>query len=103
MRLIVISLFIFFIACTHEPVQEIAGPCGTTQNIQYRANVKPIIRQKCVGCHADYIYYDKLNEVINSGAFEKRVLQIRNMPPSKPMDTCDYIILKRWIYNGHSN
>jgi hypothetical protein len=25
------------------------------------------------------------------------------MPPSGGLDTCDYIILKRWMYNGHTS
>jgi hypothetical protein len=103
MRLISVLVLLLFVACTHEPVEVIPGPCATMNNIKYASDIKPIIQQNCVGCHSDYIFYDSLNAVINSGAFYKRVLQIRNMPPSGPMDTCDYIILKRWIYNGHSN
>ena len=33
----------------------------------------------------------------------RTVIVKRDMPPSGGLDTCDYIILKRWIYNGHSN
>ena len=82
MRLISVLVLLLFVACTHEPVEVIPGPCATMNNIKYASDIKPIIQQNCVGCHSDYIFYDSLNAVINSGAFYKRVLQIRNMPNS---------------------
>jgi hypothetical protein len=104
MRNLVYSLLIFFVACDFAEKETIeTGPCGTaTKEINYPADVKPIIRQHCVSCHADYIHYDSLSAVINTGEFYKRVILKRDMPPSGGLDTCDYIILKRWIYNGYS-
>jgi hypothetical protein len=95
MRYLVYLLLIFFVGCDFAKKEDIeSGPCGTaTKEIKYPSDVKPIIRQHCVSCHADYIYYDSLNQDILT----------RDMPPSGGLDTCDYIILKRWIYNGHSN
>jgi hypothetical protein len=104
MRNIVLSLLFFTVACTTDKKEEeMPGPCGTaTKEINYPADVKPIIRQHCISCHADFIFYDSLNADINTGDFYKRVIVIRDMPPSGGLDTCDYIILKRWIYNGHT-
>lgn len=105
MRYLVYSLLIFITACQTASKETIeTGPCGTAaKEITYPADVKPIIRQHCISCHADYIFYDSLNAEINSGEFYKRVVVERDMPPSGGLDTCDYIILKRWIYNGHTS
>ena len=105
MRYLVYSLLIFITACQTASKETIeTGPCGTAaKEITYPADVKPIIRQHCISCHADYIFYDSLNAEINNGEFYKRVVVKRDMPPSGGLDTCDYIILKRWIYNGHSS
>jgi hypothetical protein len=105
MRYLVYLLLIFFVGCDFAKKEDIeSGPCGTaTKEIKYPSDVKPIIRQHCVSCHADYIYYDSLNQDILTRDLYKRVIVTRDMPPSGGLDTCDYIILKRWIYNGHSN
>tara|TARA_R110000868_G_scaffold156424_2_gene383267 strand:+ start:10 stop:327 length:318 start_codon:yes stop_codon:yes gene_type:complete len=104
MRYLIYSLLIFFASCTDEAKKEMPGPCGTaTKEINYPSDVKPIIREHCISCHKDYIFYDSLNQAILTREFYKRVLVTRDMPPSGGLDTCDYIILKRWIYNGHSN
>jgi hypothetical protein len=105
MRYLVYSLLIIFASCTDVNKETIeTGPCGTAiKEINYPSDVKPIIREHCISCHKDYIFYDSLNAQINSGAFYKRVILKRDMPSSGGLDTCDYIILKRWIYNGHSN
>ena len=103
MRNIVLLAIIILTSCNNEVAkEEMHGPCGTaTKEIKYPSDVKPIIRQHCISCHQDYIFYDSLNAEINTGDFYKRVIVTRDMPPSGGLDTCDYIILKRWIYNGH--
>lgn len=105
MRKIVLPILFFLASCTTAKKEEIqTGPCGTSiKEINYPSDVKPIIRQHCISCHQDYIFYDSLNAEVNTGDFYKRVIVTRDMPPSGGLDTCDYIILKRWIYNGHSS
>lgn len=104
MRYIIYSLLIFITACTDASKEEMPGPCGTaTKEIKYPSDVKPIIQQHCISCHADYIFYDSLNQDILTRDLYKRVVVTRDMPPSAGLDTCDYIILKRWMYNGHTS
>lgn len=104
MRYLFYSVILFIASCSHQEKEVMQGPCGTAiKEINYPADVKPIIRQHCISCHKDYIYYDSLNQDILTRDFYKRVLVNRDMPPSGGLDTCDYIILKRWIYNGHSS
>jgi len=99
-KLLIIALL--FAGCKHDVAEE-TTICGKQINkISYTADVKPIIRQKCIGCHSEYNLYDNLNASVNSGDFAKRVLYKRDMPPAGGLDTCDYIVLKRWYYNGHT-
>lgn len=99
-RLLIILLF--FASCKHD-IAEQPTICGKDINvITYTRDVKLIMQQHCISCHADYILYDKVNATVNSGAFAKRVLYKRDMPPNGELDTCDYIVLKRWYYNGHT-
>lgn len=101
---IVLPILFFLASCTTEKKEEMPGPCGTAaKTIHYPSDVKPIIREHCLSCHQDYIFYDSLNAEVLTGDFFKRVIVTRDMPPSGGLDTCDYIILKRWIYNGHSS
>ena len=102
MKYIVLFSLLFIGCVTPTTKEEDPGPCGTVQNVQYKSDIKPIIRQHCISCHSEFLFYDSLNADINSGAFYKRVLQKRDMPPAGGLDTCDYIKIKRWIYNGHS-
>jgi hypothetical protein len=94
---------LIFIGCQNAEKNEDVGPCGIIQDVRYKSDIKAIIRENCIGCHKDYIFYDSLNADINSGSFYKRVIQKRDMPPSGGLDTCDYIKIKRWLYNGHTS
>jgi hypothetical protein len=101
-----ILLIYLLTGCKHEPI----NPCQTYDEISYYKNVRPIIIKNCAvsGCHnntnglGNFSIYSELNDRCNSGSFERRVFIKKNMPPSK-MDTCDYIILKRWFREGHLN
>lgn len=104
MRYLFYSIILIIASCSDKEKDVMQGPCGTAiKEINYPADVKPIIRKHCISCHSDYIFYDSLNQDIITGDFYKRVLVTRDMPPSGGIDTCDYIILKRWMYNGHTS
>jgi hypothetical protein len=90
-------------ACSHKDDERVMGPCGDITNISYRAQVKPIIMAKCVSCHVEYKFYDRLNEDCFNGKFQKHVFIDRDMPPAGGMDTCHYVILRRWFRDGHYN
>jgi hypothetical protein len=101
-KLFLLTVTMLLISCTHK-IDE-TTICGKEiENISYKSDVKPIIREKCMGCHQDYFLYDSLNAHVSNGDFYKRVLHNRDMPPSGGLDTCDYIVLKRWYYNGHTS
>jgi hypothetical protein len=92
-------LCLFLGSCKHDEEKEVT-PCGKT-NINYQADIKPIISRNCSACHHEYLVYDNLNEICEDGSFFKRVIYLHDMPPSG-MDSCDLITLKRWYYNGHT-
>ena len=96
-------LFVAIYGCKHDDPYKYMGPCGDITPISYTTHVKPIIAAKCIGCHTEYKFYDKLNEDCYNGKFQKRVFIDRDMPPMGGMDTCHYIILKRWFRDGHYN
>jgi hypothetical protein len=50
------------------------------------------------------LQYDQLNATCINGTFNKRVFLQRDMPPANAvqMDSCDYVILRRWYMNGHN-
>lgn len=101
-KLFLLTAVVLLTSCFNK--NEDTTICGKEiENISYTADVKPIIREKCMGCHQDYFLYDSLNADVVSGEFYKRVLYKRDMPPSGGLDTCDYIVLKRWYYNGHTS
>jgi hypothetical protein len=103
MRILVLLVILFLISsCKHSAVED-SSPCGKDlNNLHYKSDIKPIIKKHCLSCHAEYTFYDSLNTECLDGAFYKEVLYLRTMPPNGGLDTCDYMILKRWYYNGHT-
>lgn len=103
-KLLILTAILIVISCKHEEKDDVSyGPCGNINPVGYTTHIKSIIKQHCLSCHAEYAFYDKLNEACNNGTFQQRVLIKRDMPPTGGMDTCDYTILKRWFRNGHYN
>lgn len=84
-------------------------PCGLDSPNPTYVDAKRVIKTYCVGCHnvdsiGRFLQYDQLNTTCVNGTFQKRVLLKRDMPPASAMqmDSCDYVILKRWYMNGHN-
>ena len=115
MKKLLVLLCFLIIACSHEQdydycvVSTKTFPCGMSSPNPTYVDAKRVIKTYCVGCHNNdtigrYLQYDQLNAVCNEGEFNKRVFLKRDMPPSNSaqMDTCDYIILRRWLMNGHN-
>lgn len=106
MKKTILLLIIFFTSSCNHTVEEFE-PCQIDE-VSYYKNIKPIIKNNCAtsGCHnltnglGNFNNYDELNTICNNGQFQKRVLYKKDMPPFK-MDTCDFLKLKRWYYQGH--
>ena len=109
--LIVLSIF----ACKHDKddanscVSTPTYPCGLNSPNPTYVDAKRVIKKYCVGCHntdsmGRFLQYDQLNATCVNGTFQKRVFLKRDMPPvdAIQMDSCDYVILRRWYMNGHN-
>lgn len=104
-----------FVSCKHDKDDNdyrtyyTNYPCNLNSPNPTYVDAKRVIKTYCVGCHSNdtigrYLQYDQLNNACNNGSFNKRVFLKRDMPPANAsqMDTCDYIILRRWFMNGHN-
>lgn len=109
--LIVLSIF----ACKHDKddtdscVPTTTYPCGMSSPNPTYVEAKRIVKTYCVGCHnvdsiGRFLQYDQLNNTCINGTFSQRVFLKRDMPPANApqMDSCDYVILRRWYMNGHN-
>jgi hypothetical protein len=106
-------LFVCIASCKHDNDDyynnQPCYPCGMSSPNPTYVEAKRIIKKYCVTCHnvdsiGRYLQYDQLNAVCIDGEFSKRVFLKRDMPPvgACQMDSCDYVILKRWYINGHN-
>ncbi|MFT7451313.1 MAG: hypothetical protein ACI9VN_002037, partial [Patescibacteria group bacterium] len=108
-------LLITFASCTNDQLPEPAViDCPTA--ITYIADIKAIIDNSCsyAGCHVsgfgsgDFTSFSSMQGAISSGAFEQRVIEQKNMPPSNAPDgrptelTAEELELVRcWIKGGY--
>lgn len=112
---VIVFFSLMFSNCKHEEdnycniLNQPTFPCGLSSPNPTYVDAKRVIKTYCVGCHnvdsiGRYLQYDQLNNACNNGTFNRRVFLKRDMPPSNSaqMDTCDYIILRRWFMNGHN-
>lgn len=75
----------------------------------YNSNVKAIIDANCTlsGCHdgrngapGNFKNFQGLNQVTTSGAFTRRVIDIKDMPASGSLTDAEYNTLKCWAAEG---
>lgn len=92
----VVSLF--FISCKKQnkftPVCDGSSPT-------YDANIKSIISQNCVSCHADYGTYSGLSSVLNNGKFESEVLNNQTMPQNGSLSEAQLNQIKCWAESSY--
>jgi hypothetical protein len=106
---IILTIF----ACKHDTndnyTSQPSYPCGLSSPNPTYVDAKRVVKTYCVGCHNNndigrFLQYDQLNATCLNGSFSNRVFQKRDMPPANAvqMDSCDYVILRRWYLNGHN-
>jgi len=91
------------------------GPCDST-NVSFLNMVKPILQNKCVGCHNNSTAsngfvalstYAGVQAVAQSGQLVGAITHNANysaMPPSGPMlSTCELAKIKHWVSEGIQN
>ncbi|NDP27127.1 MAG: hypothetical protein GZ087_06845 [Flavobacterium sp.] len=104
-----ISTVTSMVSCTSSTYEEISAP---VTNPTYTANVEPVIKANCTGCHSggqspNLTTYEYVKNATQNGDLICRIDQTqacgRVMPPSGPMSkqTIDMIIL--WQTQGYAN
>lgn len=76
-------------------------PVCDGSNPTYDANIATIINQNCVSCHSQYNTYSGLSNIINSGAFEREVLNDQTMPQGSNLSEAQLNQIKCWVENGY--
>lgn len=101
---------VFMVSCTSNTYQEISVP---VTNPTYTANIEPVIKAKCTGCHSggaqfpDLTSYSYVKDATQNGALICRIDQTKAcgsvMPQGGAMsrNTIDMIIL--WQQQGCIN
>lgn len=116
-----VAFLLIFISCSKNKFDYIACPTADNMQVSYKADIKPIIANRCSYgvCHAasprdstlvyDFSTYSGLKGAI--GSVYNRIIREVDDPlfmPKKypgdsiafPMDSCDLALLKIWIQNG---
>ncbi|MBK9672496.1 MAG: hypothetical protein IPP56_08685 [Bacteroidetes bacterium] len=90
------------------------NPCDTA-TVSFSTDVTAILTSKCAttGCHdgtgddpnLSSSLYTNLESSLGDGKFKSKVIDQRTMPPigSTALSNTEYMILKCWFENGHSN
>lgn len=107
--LLFISFAIIIISCNKDvlPIKVTPVTLCDTVNSDYTTDISPLINNSCnlSGCHGmgssngDFTTYNGVKAKVNSGAFENRVITIKDMPPGGLPDSSFYK-LKCWIERG---
>jgi uncharacterized membrane protein len=88
--------------------------CGDTVNITYSLSVKPIIANKCIGCHSgaslqggiDLSSYAAVKVQVDNGKLWGAVSHgagYSPMPVGGSLSTCELVQIQKWINQGAPN
>lgn len=109
-------LLVFFCSsCTNDqlPAPSLSD-CDAV--VTYTTDIQAIVENSCAyeGCHisgfgsGDFSSFEGMQGSINSGSFEKRVVEQQDMPPTyapegkpKELTTEELELVKCWIENGY--
>lgn len=106
-------LLFFFAACSSDNEEDLTpeneennNPCNT-EEISYNNGIATVLSDNCTlsGCHnaqaaQPLTTYAELMTYVNSGAFERRVVEQRNMPPAGSLSDCEMEQITDWLAAG---
>ncbi len=106
---LLLSLFMFS-SCYYDNEQDLypEGSNCDVSNVDYQSTIKPIFELKCAtaGCHVSGTGRKNLStdsgiqDIVNDGRLEDRVLIRKDMPPSMPLSSCEIAYIKKWLEMG---
>jgi len=94
---------------------EVACLVDSTDSVSYTKQVKPILEQHCLPCHAypgtggiTVDVYAEARNLAISGMLGHAVIQDSNYvimppPPAVPLDSCEFKVLNLWILQDCPN
>jgi hypothetical protein len=102
------AVLIHLFSCHKDDYKDL--DCSTISS-GYTANIKPIINANCLGggCHntgstnGDFTTYAGLKSKADNNSLNRRVLEDKDMPTSKPLSLDDRKKIKCWIEGGALN
>lgn len=113
-RLVFVSFILTGIqACYFDNELELYGEteCDTT-SVTFSDDVEFIISANCAtsGCHVsggtgngNFETYAGINQKVQNGSFEQRVIVEQSMPPDGFLSECDIQVLQQWLNDGAPN
>lgn len=111
----IFSLFFIggIVACSNDNEQDLTPENETENNgcntdeISYNTGIAAILTENCnmAGCHNSsgahpLTNYEELMIYVNSGAFERRVIEQKNMPPAGSLTDCELEKITAWLGSG---
>lgn len=114
-KLLIIMIFvpIFFASCYTDKEDLLYGniECNT-ENVSFNNDILPIIKTRCAtsGCHVQggsglgiFENYNQIKSKVDNNSLARRVLELKDMPPSSPLTACQIEYFRTWIEAGAIN
>lgn len=115
--LLLYSSTIFFSGCYYDNEEELyenyyASQTCDTVAVSYDKTIRPIIESTCsiTSCHVAggtgngiFGSYAGVKEKVDNGSFRERVVNLQNMPPNVPLNSCQIKLIEAWLDQGSLN
>jgi len=108
-----IFLVLILQSCYNDNEEDIYGEVTCDISVvTYAEKIQPIINSSCAttGCHVsggsgpgNFTNFNGLQNKINNGSFENRVLVQKDMPPNSSLSDCELQTIQAWLDAGAQN
>ena len=97
-------------SCTNDKLPEpTSNPTCDSLQVTYDLQVKSIIDGSCafIGCHSagaaigDMTDYEQMQPFLNNTGFERRVIDIMDMPDGDMLSPEDFELVECWVIQGY--
>ena len=112
-RLLWIIAPLFFVGCYYDVESELYPDfdCDTPVEVLFGEHVQPLVASQCAtpGCHVsgdqspDLSNYESIKASVDAGSLQSRAIDMRDMPPSGSLPSCEIELIEAWIAQGALN
>lgn len=83
-----------------------------TVDVSFNNDILPIIKTKCAtsGCHVQggsgsgiFENYNQIKAKADNQSLARRVLELKDMPPTAPLTACQIEYFRQWLTDGAVN